>query len=422
MLELLQKSEGFFLYSLHTYSHHFLQVTELLVKEAFAKGADFVFLPDVDEFIDVQSRKDLENLIQDHENEILEFKWKNAIISGLTEERNNLTPESVLHVPTQHARLGKVVLSRKMFLDNPNYSASMGNHFILDENENPIPARVVGEIVHIPFRSRSQFAGKILKSALEKLSQRGRPSIQGWHHFSLLTTFANSDISDEQLIYLTTQYSEAWFGQTLPIEELSMPAFQKRLINSIALDMDVYQLVKRTFAQTKQLPLDRMLAHYVRQFKTEIPNYSRLEIQGEHIVPNESSSRTLTEEAFTEIIHSDNARLLEENRVLIQESVLVQKGVSELQQYISRLEGERSILQGMVDRSEEKHRELKKNLGEEYKRTINELRAEIDERGAVLDKKRAEVAELRALVDKLKNQLEERESHIHKLEGTRSHV
>ncbi len=404
MLELFQKSDGFFLYSLGTFSNHSTAVTQLLIKEAFAKGADFVFLPDADEFFDVQSRKDLESLIQDHENEILEFKWKNTIISGLTEERNNPNPESILHVPTKPARLGKVVLSRKMFLDNPNYIPCTGNHWILDENENTIPARMVGEILHIPFRSRNQFAAKILRSSLDKLSQRGMPTVAGWHYFRPLEAFAQSGISDEELLYITAYYAEGWCGHTLSTEELFGPAFQKRSFKSIALDLNVYELINSCLAQNNKLPLERLLAHYVIQFKTEIPNCSRLEIQGEHILPSKASSVPLTEEGFTEWMFSENARLLKENRALIQHNVHVQKGVSELQQYISRLEGERSILQEMVDGSEEKHREIKKNFGEEYKRTINELRAEIDERGAVLDKKRAEVAELRALVDKLKNQ------------------
>jgi len=421
VLDQMRKHDGFVLYSLNTCSNHPKQVTHLVLNEAFSRGADAVFFLDADEFVEVQSREALENLIQDYENQVLELKWKNTVISGLAEEKNVPTPESLLYVRAVRADLGKVIFSRKLFLERPDCLPNMGNHFILDRDEEIVAARDAGALLHLPFRSRGQFVRKLLRSALDKLSQGDRLGLEGWHYFLPLKLHGESGITDEQLFYMTAHYAEGWTGEELPAAELSSVAFEKKTFKSIALDMDVYEFAMSVLNKEIKPSLDRIVASYVSTFKTEVPNYSQLEINGSKIDLSPVNSAALNDAAFAQIAITENERLRSETGKFNLEYQRVFRDRNQLLKEVSRLEEERLKIQDEARRLANRISELKEHSAELTK-TVHELRAEIDTRGEVLDRKRAELVEARTLADELRGKILEKESQIRMLTGQASEV
>ncbi len=416
ILEHMPKSDRFFLYKLNTSCSHQKQVTHILLNKAFSMGADFVFFLDADEFVDVPSRASLEKLLESNNNQVLELKWKNAIPADLFAEKNSLTPESLLHVPTEPGSVGKVIHSRKLFLEKPEYLPSIANHTIQnsirDSSQNVIPATHVGEIMHLPIRSRNQYTRKLLRSSLGKLSQIDRLSMQSFHYSLPLQIHGKTGLSDGQLISLIAHYSENWNGKELQRHELCAPAFETRSVNSVALDMEVYKSIANLAIADRELPIDRLLASYISTFRFEAPKYASLILDGTEFKQSPDKSASLTDEELAQISVAENERLRLENFSLIQEIQRVQKGAVKLQKEISRSEGERAKLQEEANRLEKRLQEIKKSTAQELKKTIGELQAEIGKRGELLDRKREELAEARALIRMLEGQAADHDTAI----------
>ena len=55
------------------------EISNCLTRHAIAKGADWVFFLDADEFIDVDDRESLERLVKNFSHEVMHLPWANLI-------------------------------------------------------------------------------------------------------------------------------------------------------------------------------------------------------------------------------------------------------------------------------------------------------------------------------------------------------
>jgi Glycosyl transferase family 2 len=424
-LDLWSKKENFYRYTLNTSSHHQSQVSHRLVKEAFSKGADFVFFLDADEFVNVQSRAELEEALGSQTSPLLELRWKNTIIEGFLKEANPLSPESVISVPVNRtSKVGKAIISKRFYDDTDEYELSLGNHAIKDGAGNAIPAPIIGDILHVPIRSRGQFARKLIRSSLNKISQLTLKYIETWHYQLPLKMFSESDLSDEQMYFLAANYSGTWFIGELKEENISSPAFERKSFNNIVLQRETYEELNAVMNHSSLLTDTQLFASYVSSFRLEAPTYYRFEINGENIcaIRNDLLNASGEEDDLKGILTAENERLLIENQTVHRQSKQIQEGFTELRNEITSLQAilqnERTNGQAEMGRLESKLEELKQQQLEDSK-TVQILQGEVELRGSVLDKKRTELAQARTDILKYQQQLAEKEQLLEILEEKR---
>jgi hypothetical protein len=411
VLERCREDPSFSVYSVGMSSDHQKQTAQLLLKEAFSKGADFVFLLDADEFIKVQSRTELEMLVRDHENELIQLKWRMALVESIAEEDTIPTPESTLYVRLTRHDLGKVVMSRKLFEDRTDFRMGLGNHIVCDLNNNGqrLPAKEVGEILHLPIRSRKQCIQKLFRGALNRLSQADRIASEGWHYFEPLRILTESELTDGQIRYIVAHYSESWLVEELSEEELRGPKFESMSFSQIAFDLDVYRSLRELQQRCRPVPTEKILASYVNAFRLEMPESSHLSINGSQIGPDSASSTGMTDRELLRQTVMANERLREENVKLLFQCSRTSRGAMYLQEEIARLVKDRAILQEEANRLERVLQEYKQVITAQVNESVSELKAEVEARGAVLDKKRAELAQSKITIEALTQQLHDKD-------------
>jgi Glycosyl transferase family 2 len=411
VLERCREDPSFSVYSVGMACDHQKQTAQLLLKEAFSNGADFVFFLDADEFIKVGSRTELEALVRDHENELLLLKWRLTLVESIAEEATFPTPESNLYLRLNQHELGKVAIPRKSFQDRTDFHMGLGNHIVCDLNNNNerLPVTEVGEILHLPIRNRKQCIQKLFRGALNRLSQADRIASEGWHYFEPLRILAESDLTAGQMRYIASHYSESWLVEELPEEELRGPKFESMSFSQIAFDLDVYRSLRDLQQRCRPVSTEKVLASYVNAFRLEMPETSNLSINGSQVGPNSASSTGMSDREILKHTVMANERLREENVKLLFQCSQTSRGAMYLQEEITRLQKDRAILQEEANRLERVLQEYKQVISNQVNESISELKAEVENRGAVLDKKRAELAESKIKIEALTQQLHEKD-------------
>jgi Glycosyl transferase family 2 len=408
----LSKKTDFFRYKLNTSGPHLPQVSYRLVKEAFSKGADFVFFLDADEFVRVQNRADLEEALVRQSSPLLELRWQKVVVDGLVKQENLLSPESIFNVPTsQTSKIGKVIVSRRFYDENDEFELTLGNHAIRDTAGNKFAASVIGEILHVPYRSRGQIARKLILSTLIKNSQLTLKCTEAGHYQVPLETFSDTGLSDEQIFYLATAYAGTWSIGEFDQADLCPPAFEKKSFNDVSIDRETFEEVNKVMNDAPSRTETQLLAGYISSFRMEAPTYYRFEIDGENIcaIRDNKLNATNEETDLVGILTTENNRLLIESQTVHRQSRQIQEGFSELRNEIANLhailqnertgngalEDERNALKAETVRLTSRLEEVKRQNIED-RITIQTLKDEVEHRGNVLDKKRAELAQYRA--------------------------
>lgn len=165
------------------------EVMTQLARRAFReKAADVVVALDCDEFLRFESRRQFEAFLTDHRRDGME-----AILLPWL----NLAPEKLDGTDIFHGRFshrepsekhGKIILFRDLFERVPLFRVWQGNHGI-DCGKNE-PARTVQTpatpLLHIPVRSLTQFALKLVNGSQVILNDQTRLSLgQGTHWINL---------------------------------------------------------------------------------------------------------------------------------------------------------------------------------------------------------------------------------------------
>lgn len=135
------------------------EVSTALARSAFTNGADWVFVLDADEFIDVPSRDDLEETLRASATSTAWFRWCNI----LPIQPNRLNhgflatdePQEFITLSADEpSDQGKVAISRHYCTQYPEFTFSIGNHAVDPAPAGGAPA--MGRILHIPARTVPQ--------------------------------------------------------------------------------------------------------------------------------------------------------------------------------------------------------------------------------------------------------------------------
>lgn len=160
--------------------HWHAAATDALARAAFARGADWVFPLDADEFLDVADAAALRARLAGWGRPTAFLRWRHAVPEAAV-----LEGEAPAAWPTPRWRAnprpatgdkGKVALHRSVAERLPGFGFSPGNHTLVPMPfAKPLRAPTLCGLWHLPVRGRAQFLGKLRRDAGSHTGADGHP-------------------------------------------------------------------------------------------------------------------------------------------------------------------------------------------------------------------------------------------------------
>jgi hypothetical protein len=174
------------------------EITTLLMHTAFGKDADCVFFLDCDEFIQVSSRDELQQIAIGLYDSATAggLPWKNCIVDNLN--KGQFTYESSIWMNPEPSHFSKICVPSTLYNKySGRLSITQGNHQVLDSENNVLDTIDIGYLLHIPIRSRYQFIKKSLQSSLGNIARTTRKPGESYQFFEMLKMIKSGTISDD---------------------------------------------------------------------------------------------------------------------------------------------------------------------------------------------------------------------------------
>ncbi|MCB2202850.1 glycosyltransferase family 2 protein [bacterium] len=185
-------------YRVDVIAHLQQKVTNRLITKAFQEGADFVFVLDADEFIYIQNRASLEDILEKIEGSdcVGLLSWINCIPEDHTSTAEIDERTQLLKSPSI-SKFHKVIIPRSCFIKDNGIYNSTGSHSSYWSNGKKIPGASLGNIIHIPIRSERQAIRKAIISKISLLLKYDRDELKSKNHYQynyFLRRIANGDL------------------------------------------------------------------------------------------------------------------------------------------------------------------------------------------------------------------------------------
>jgi hypothetical protein len=195
-----------------------------LSREAFSRGADWVFFLDADEFLDVADRSELEAYLQEVGSDVLMAPWVNLVPSHYGSYRSFDTTQTFFW-SGRTSSYTKVAISSLFAANNPDYYIAEGSHSVSAEpTAHPIGDRPGLPILHVPIRSLDRFKLKIGSARRLTLAKHNRLQHEGVHVEVIDDMLAVGSVEPAELNFIAGNYGELMEGKrTLDPVELGWP-------------------------------------------------------------------------------------------------------------------------------------------------------------------------------------------------------
>jgi hypothetical protein len=179
----------------------------MLARKAFSEGADWVFLLDADEFLDVESREQLQGFLKKCGDLIVHLPWINLIPSEYG-SFERFDAGQVYTADAQPAPVRKVAISSRYALINPDFYIEEGNHNVSKSVENrPEVERLAFPILHIPVRSAERLQYKLSNASRLLDSKHNTDSGEGFHVKTILGRLGENTLTPGLLDSIASTYS-----------------------------------------------------------------------------------------------------------------------------------------------------------------------------------------------------------------------
>lgn len=186
-------------------------ITSALIRKAFKDGADWVFLLDADEFLNIPDRQTFVKGLEKHSSGLVRLRWCNLIPScfGVFD---SFQFKQNYYVAQRLSNTSKIAISRRFFIENPYFYLSEGNHEIAKRENGSyefIPAS--HELFHLPVRSYERLLYKVTNASKLLSSKHNKRISEGVHLDPILRTITSqgtSPLSEEVLSAIAANYGD----------------------------------------------------------------------------------------------------------------------------------------------------------------------------------------------------------------------
>lgn len=281
------------------------EVSTLVMHEAFAKDLDFLFFLDVDEFIQVHSRCELEHLLSGSRdpNTMWDLHWKNTIRGDLHEEFFKF--ESPLYVPEKESNHKKIIIPSEIY---KNFGKELriiyGNHSVFVKSLGRLNSIRMGTILHLPVRSRDQVEKKVILNVIAQRGFKNRMPGRSTHTYEMLKRIAEGKLTDNEVRGFTITYDSIESRHTsISVEDLSKQRYE--LTSFTELDLARNQSLFLMPVQRK-LGSFSQIANALNNLEEDIPEYVKLNIRNNIITIDENDLK----ESFNRKIKSKFSHLI----------------------------------------------------------------------------------------------------------------
>jgi hypothetical protein len=184
------------------------EVMNLLTREAFARGADWVFCLDADEFLAVESRSELEDVLTNLGADVMMMPWMNLAPTQF----GSFTSFDVTQDFFWSGRtsvFSKVALSSIFAANNPQYYIQQGNHSV-----SPVfgAEEIYGQpglpLLHLPVRSLDRLKYKVGPGSRSVRAKHNRLQGEGAHLERLDDLLSKGAIAAPELRFLAASYGQ----------------------------------------------------------------------------------------------------------------------------------------------------------------------------------------------------------------------
>jgi Methyltransferase domain/Glycosyl transferase family 2 len=194
-------------FSCNTRERYQSALMNLLARKAFSEGADWVFLLDADEFLDMESREQLHGFLKKCGDLVIHLPWINLIPSRYGSFAR-FDAGQVYTADAQPAPVQKVAISSRYALINPDFYIEEGNHNVSESVENPPELeRFAFPILHIPVRSAERLQYKLSNASLLLDSKHNTRSDEGDHVGTILGRLKEAKLTPALLDSIASTYS-----------------------------------------------------------------------------------------------------------------------------------------------------------------------------------------------------------------------
>jgi len=203
-----------------------------IAPKCFAEGADWVFLLDGDEFINVSGRAELERFLRAFPHEVMHMPWINLIPQEYG-RFDSFNIDQTFYWSGRVSQFNKVAISSLYASAHPTFWIFEGNHDLAPSfNHAPCPPRLGLTLLHLPLRSRERLKYRLSNALRGLRSKHNSFKGEGSHVEKTLNLLEESEGSEEGLNAIAATYggNHAKFNRVNPCA-LDWP--RKRLPNYI---------------------------------------------------------------------------------------------------------------------------------------------------------------------------------------------
>jgi hypothetical protein len=170
------------LYSIDRQEKYQSAIMNRLARAAFRQGADWVFLIDTDEFINIESREALEQYLAAFPDDVMYLPWINLVPSQYGDFAS-FDVSQTFYWTGRTSPFKKAALSSLFMANNPDFYIQEGNHNVCRDFASAPPevTRVGLPLLHLPIRSLDRFKYKMLNARRTLLAKHNRLTGEGSH-------------------------------------------------------------------------------------------------------------------------------------------------------------------------------------------------------------------------------------------------
>ena len=198
------------LYSIDKQEKYQSAMMNHLARAAFNEGADWVFLLDADEFINVDSRDELEHFLKLFPHDVMHLPWINLVPTHFG-TFTSFDVEQDFFWRGRTSSFNKIALSSLFIANNPDFHVYEGNHHVSrDFTSNPSEITRGGlTLLHLPVRSLERFKYKMGIAHRALLSKHNRIPGEGSHVLTYSNLIEDGYcFNDRELNSIAANYSD----------------------------------------------------------------------------------------------------------------------------------------------------------------------------------------------------------------------
>ncbi|MGG5821417.1 class I SAM-dependent methyltransferase [Falsiroseomonas sp. HW251] len=181
----------------------------LLSRRAFARGADWVFLLDGDEFLAAETREDVEQALRDLGGDVMMLPWMNLVPMQFGSFASFDVGQD-FRWSGRTSSFSKVAISSLFAANNPDYHVQEGNHAVAISPGGP---DVYGQpglpLLHLPVRSLDRLKYRIGSSLRLVRAKHNRKPGEGSHVDSLDELLGRGAIGAPELRFMAASYGQS---------------------------------------------------------------------------------------------------------------------------------------------------------------------------------------------------------------------